>query len=715
MTTTPTSNPIPSEAPQDLKFNAGKIDEFVTSSGWTYTDRFGVKRYTIEGINYLAKQSMAAFGYITLDSFQAGASITLPNQVLRDTSSGEYYRWDGAIPKTVPANSTPSSTGGVGTGKWLSVGNATLLTGDGNGVGYRYKSLTNATHRSVRDKLDEKVSLWDFHCDANGSLIQPGVSIDSRPYIQNAIDYLAANSGGTLIIPVGTWYLSSMGGLAISGHSGVIQLKTNVNIKFESGAIIKLTAYFNNIDFQVFVGFDNSTPSLSGDLKNVHINGDGIIDFGSNLMKSAGNLRNGISFGRSYDCSVSDITFQNGDMTWAVTTGWNGYGARCKIYNCKFINLIMSNFNKDHSTVYVGSIFSGVDSCIFLATNSRAREIACTVELHQHNQYYTNCLFDGYTRGVYVVMHSAESEGAGLYHYGATVLNNSGSITGQFVIFSATNETGIAHVSDVLVAGNNVSIGNNRTSNTSDAVFVEIAPSDAGSTVGDISRINITGNNFSVPAAVANSFFLNVRSNSSGVNISNNIIDCRKAINSPVGSTLAVNGLTWQSNNVFGISHAGARAGINLFQLSFNMTSCDISVKLTNQDVSMYSVILIPATNTVSYTSVRLDPAFTTGMSNTVVCEGNQQGNTSNYFEYPKSLDFTSFNTTGAMPCYSNDTTLGWVGSATTLSAVKNSSFSGPASYSLSNSGQICGIGYQAAGAVRTYTANVLLKSIVNH
>jgi hypothetical protein len=34
--------------------------------GWTYTDRFGVKHYTIEGINYLAQQAMNAFGYVIL-------------------------------------------------------------------------------------------------------------------------------------------------------------------------------------------------------------------------------------------------------------------------------------------------------------------------------------------------------------------------------------------------------------------------------------------------------------------------------------------------------------------------------------------------------------------------------------------------------------------------------------------------------------------------
>ncbi len=126
MATQPTQNAVPSESPRDLKYNAGKVDEFVTSMGWTYTDRFGVQHYTIEGMRWLAQQAIAAFGYITLDSFEDGNTLTLPNQVLRLEATGEYYRWDGAFPKNVPAGSTPDSTGGVGVGKWLSVGDATL-------------------------------------------------------------------------------------------------------------------------------------------------------------------------------------------------------------------------------------------------------------------------------------------------------------------------------------------------------------------------------------------------------------------------------------------------------------------------------------------------------------------------------------------------------------------------------------------------------------
>ncbi|EED3074908.1 phage tail protein [Salmonella enterica subsp. enterica serovar Enteritidis] len=124
MSTTPTNQPVPSEKPQDLKFNAGKIDEFVTSMARQYIDRFGHAHYTIEGLRWVAQQAISQFGYITLDSFEDGNSLTLPNQVLRLEATGEYYRWDGEFPKEVPASSTPESTGGIGVGKWLSVGDA---------------------------------------------------------------------------------------------------------------------------------------------------------------------------------------------------------------------------------------------------------------------------------------------------------------------------------------------------------------------------------------------------------------------------------------------------------------------------------------------------------------------------------------------------------------------------------------------------------------
>ncbi|EPB1863770.1 hypothetical protein ACRBZJ_004855 [Escherichia coli] len=127
MTTYNTGNPLGSAAAKDLYDNAQNFDHLSNDlENETWPDRFGTPRLTWHGIEVLSKQSMVSYGYITLDSFEDGNTLTLPNQVLRLEATGEYYRWDGVFPKTVPAGSTPETTGGVGKGAWLSVGDATV-------------------------------------------------------------------------------------------------------------------------------------------------------------------------------------------------------------------------------------------------------------------------------------------------------------------------------------------------------------------------------------------------------------------------------------------------------------------------------------------------------------------------------------------------------------------------------------------------------------
>lgn len=207
MATQPTNLPVPSESPRDLKFNAGKIDEFVTSIAQQYIDRFGNSHYTIEGIRWLAQQAIAAFGYITLDSFEDGNTLTLPNQVLRLEATGEYYRWDGVFPKVVPAGSTPDSTGGIGTGAWLSVGDATLrgdlaqTTGAGL-VGYKWRQNASAASRTVQDKLDDFVNASDFALVGDGT--------DESEKMQNAINAAIASKSKTLYIGSGTYKASGV-------------------------------------------------------------------------------------------------------------------------------------------------------------------------------------------------------------------------------------------------------------------------------------------------------------------------------------------------------------------------------------------------------------------------------------------------------------------------------------------------------------------------
>lgn len=65
--------------------------------------------------------------YVTLPgSFDTGVTVNTKNELVVFTDG--KYRWDGSLPaggKVVAPGSTPSSSGGVGVGAWLSVGDAT--------------------------------------------------------------------------------------------------------------------------------------------------------------------------------------------------------------------------------------------------------------------------------------------------------------------------------------------------------------------------------------------------------------------------------------------------------------------------------------------------------------------------------------------------------------------------------------------------------------
>ncbi|MEM7831866.1 hypothetical protein Q4Q80_16965, partial [Morganella morganii] len=197
MATIPTQNAVPSEAPRDLKFNSGKIDEFVTSLDHEYKDRFGRCHMTIEGMRWIFEQLMKRFkvdinqaiiaaGYIPMDSFQKGAEITKRNDILRDEATGEYYRWDGDLPKSVPAGATPESSGGVGIGVWVGVGDASLrsdLSSDSGNFGDSLVAVKQpffgAVRRTQHDKNTDIITSADFG-------IIPAAGVDMTEEMQKA-------------------------------------------------------------------------------------------------------------------------------------------------------------------------------------------------------------------------------------------------------------------------------------------------------------------------------------------------------------------------------------------------------------------------------------------------------------------------------------------------------------------------------------------------
>ncbi|MFW7251051.1 glycosyl hydrolase family 28-related protein [Enterobacter sp. BNK-34] len=238
---TPTQNPVPSSDIRDHVFGGAKIDEFVTSMEWTYTDRFGNKHYTIEGINYLAQQVMNAFGYVTLTgvSFTTGATVSNPNEVLFNESNNEYYKWTGSFsggPKVVPANSTPESTGGIGAGKWLGVGDSTLrgelAEPDGSGmVGHGDKTVDDALTELEKTQSKDGFNAIGRFLNLAELRAFPAKALGDVVFVASAASTSASeiHYGGGYFQAVAKGSLVDDGGVVIVPTSGTFAWKRIVN------------------------------------------------------------------------------------------------------------------------------------------------------------------------------------------------------------------------------------------------------------------------------------------------------------------------------------------------------------------------------------------------------------------------------------------------------------------------------------------------------
>lgn len=74
----------------------------------------------------MARDSAESVSGALVGSFQTGVEINSPTQQILDISNGTAtsYIWAGDLPKTVPSNSSPQSTGGVSSTAWIKVGSS---------------------------------------------------------------------------------------------------------------------------------------------------------------------------------------------------------------------------------------------------------------------------------------------------------------------------------------------------------------------------------------------------------------------------------------------------------------------------------------------------------------------------------------------------------------------------------------------------------------
>lgn len=84
-------------------------------------------------------------------SFEEGATANNKTDAVWYMAGGQCYTWDSIFPRDVPAGSTPATTGGVGLGAWVSVGDAALRTELRKDDGYK-----------LIGGLEERLSLVDI-------------------------------------------------------------------------------------------------------------------------------------------------------------------------------------------------------------------------------------------------------------------------------------------------------------------------------------------------------------------------------------------------------------------------------------------------------------------------------------------------------------------------------------------------------------------------
>ncbi|HBC1296921.1 TPA: hypothetical protein IF217_004175, partial [Escherichia coli] len=405
MATQPTNLPVPSESPRDLKFNAGKIDEFVTSLVNTYVDRFGNEHYTIEGLRWLAQQAIAQYGWIPVGTFQAGATLTLPNQILKDTVDGEYYRWDGALPKVVPTGSTPSSAGGVGVGAWLSVGDSTFraliasATGAQN-VGNGQDTLNNFLYHTLNEfigneqqKLQLSVNatgtdgrrtwVYGVHTPASQAVVPDDVTIQNDGAITSSLSGTGTGVSADYVFNLGNNTKLIGGKVNNTAKAGVATIRNKSNVVIQdvkaTGSVTANNPFAYALDFRdsnnitvrgcVLSGYSGALSMLQ--CEKVLLDGISMYDMQYHSSVEAGGY--GFVFGGCNDVIVTNARFKakdgdNGRHAVYISAA-NGQNTDVVVSNCLFdwrdksdaFRGAAVNVRSSVRTVISGNIFDGTN------------------------------------------------------------------------------------------------------------------------------------------------------------------------------------------------------------------------------------------------------------------------------------------------------------------------------------------------------------------
>ena len=229
-----------------------EAEQFKNTSG-QYADAAGSSAGNAKDSEDEARRiaaSIKAFGkigYITRRSFEKGFNVTTWNEALLWEEDGDYYRWDGTLPKNVPAGSTPETAGGIGLGLWVSVGDMSLRTDlidtDDDHLGDALIAIkqpyNGSMARTQHSKNLDTISVKDFGATGDGIT-------DDTAAIQYAFD-AAHSAGRKLYFPAGVYQVSS----TLTAKLGTHYSKYGLSIEGEGRGASVIQFTFTDTDSPV--------------------------------------------------------------------------------------------------------------------------------------------------------------------------------------------------------------------------------------------------------------------------------------------------------------------------------------------------------------------------------------------------------------------------------------------------------------------------------
>ena len=213
----PTTNPVPSTDPSDLLFNAGKLDEVVNGASNSFTDRLGVARRTVAGMN-ADFDAQLADAESDLNVYRADAAASAAEalgylQTIRATSYGAYAN----DPTTDPLGNPPTvgdeyfNTTSNLLKRWngttwqaSDINTANLAASSGS-------SLVGYDTGTVQDVLDGAKSLQNYaalraYTGRAKRIYVTGLLVTAKPagiagtFQYDATDTTSSDNGGTIIV-----------------------------------------------------------------------------------------------------------------------------------------------------------------------------------------------------------------------------------------------------------------------------------------------------------------------------------------------------------------------------------------------------------------------------------------------------------------------------------------------------------------------------------